>query len=377
MNPLASLLAEGQSIWYDFISRDFIASGTMQALVDKGLRGMTSNPTIFEKAIASGNSYDEQIRQAGGEISTAELASLLFVTDIRNACDVMRPVYDNANGKDGFISLEVSPKLARNGDETLAEARSLWASVDRPNLMVKIPATDEGIPAIRQCISEGININITLMFSIEQYRAVAEAYISGLEDRLARGGDISSINSVASVFVSRIDSMIDDMLAKIGPPEAAALAGKAGLANSKLVYQEFKKYFSGDRWEKLAARGANVQRPLWASTSTKNPSYPDLLYVDNLIGPRTVNTVPPETLEAIFDHAHVAPTIEQGVDEARKAMEDLAAVGVDLDAVMAKLIEEGVSKFEKSFDALFEKLEEKRRALSGDGVAPQSVATHG
>lgn len=377
MNPLESLLAEGQSIWYDFISREFIVSGAMKELVDKGLRGMTSNPTIFEKAIAGGNSYDEQIRQAGAGPSTAELATLLFVTDIRSACDVMRPVYDRANGNDGFISLEVSPKLARKGEETIAEARSLWAAVDRPNLMVKIPATDEGIPAIRQCISEGININITLMFSIEQYRAVAEAYISGLEDRLSRGGDISSINSVASVFVSRIDSMIDDMLTKIGTPEAAALAGKAGLANSKLVYQEFKHYFGGDRWEKLAAHGANVQRPLWASTSTKNPSYPDLLYVDNLIGPYTVNTVPPETLEAIFDHAHVAATIEQGVEQARQTMEDLTAVGINLDTVMTRLIEEGVSKFEKSFDALFEKLEHKRRSLSADGMAPESVSTHG
>jgi transaldolase len=377
MNPLELLLAEGQSIWYDFISREFIASGDMKELVDRGLRGMTSNPTIFEKAVATGNSYDRQISEEGSGRSTAELATLLFVTDIGNACDVMRPVYDGANGKDGFISIEVSPKLARNSEQTLAEARSLWSTIGRPNLMVKIPATDEGIPAIRRCISEGININITLMFSLEQYRAVAEAYISGLEDRLAAGGDISSVNSVASVFVSRIDSMIDGKLAAIGTPEASALAGRAGLANSKLVYQEFKRYFSGERWERLAAQGANVQRPLWASTSTKNPSYPDLLYVDNLIGPYTINTVPPETLEAIFDHAQIRPTIEEGVDEARKTLEDLTAAGIDLDAVMTKLIEEGVEKFEKSFDALFEKLEEKRRALSAEGAAPASIATHG
>jgi len=375
MNPLQLLLDQGQSIWYDFISRDFISSGKMKELVDGGLRGMTSNPTIFEKAIAGGNSYDEQIRELGTEITTAEIATTLFVTDIGNACDVMRPVYDGSNGADGFISIEVSPKLARKGEETLAEARALWKAIDRPNLMIKIPATDEGLPAVRQCIAEGIKVNITLMFSIEQYRAVAEAYISGLEDRLAQGGDIATISSVASVFVSRIDAMIDDMLAKIGTPEAYALQGRAGLANSKLVYQEFKRMFSGERWEKLAAHGARVQRPLWASTSTKNPSYPDLLYVDNLIGPYTVNTVPPETLEGIMDHVKASATIEQGVEEARQLMEDLAAIGIDIDAVMSRLIEEGVSKFEKSFDALFEKLEEKRLALAGDGAAREPVAT--
>lgn len=364
MNVLQSLLEQGQSIWYDFISRDFISNGTMQNLVDKGLRGMTSNPTIFEKSIAGGNAYDEQIRELGTQgLSTADIATKLFVTDIRNACDVMMPVYRDSGGADGFISIEVNPKLAARTEETLAEARQLWKEIDRPNLMIKIPATPEGLPAVQRCIAEGINVNITLMFSMEQYRAVAEAYIGGLEERMNGGADISSISSVASVFISRIDSMIDAMLDKNGTPEALALKGKAGLANSRLIYREFTRIFSGERWEKLAAKGARPQRPLWASTSTKNPSYPDLLYVDNLIGPNTVNTVPPETLEAIFDHARIAQTIGEDIPAAEQTMQDLAAAGVNLDSVMAALLEEGVTKFEQSFDTLFQKLEAKRAAL--------------
>jgi transaldolase len=370
--PLASLLQHGQSIWYDFISRDFISSGKMQELVDKGLRGMTSNPTIFEKAISKGSDYDAQIRELSRSgLSTAQIATELFVTDVRNACDVMRPIYDGSGGSDGFISIEVNPKLASLATETIAEARNLWQAIDRPNLMVKIPATDEGMPAVRQCISEGLNINITLMFSLEQYRAVAEAFIAGLEDRLARGGDISQINSVASVFVSRIDTMIDAQLEKIGTPEALALRGKAALANTKLVYQEFKRIFSGERWEKLAAKGAHVQRPLWASTSTKNPSYPTLLYVEPLIGPHTVNTVPPETLDTIFQHIDIRDTVEEGIAEAAQTMQKIGAVGIDLDKVMEKLIEEGVEKFEKSFDTLFQVLDAKRVELAGKPVVPE------
>ncbi len=371
MNPLHALLEQGQSIWYDFISRDFIDSGEMKRMVDDGLRGMTSNPTIFEKSISGGNWYDQQIASLGPDRSTAEIATELFVTDVRNACDVMRPVYDNSSGGDGFISIEVSPTLAAKTDATIAEARSLWRQVDRPNVMIKIPATEQGIPAIRQCISEGLNINITLMFSIDQYRAVAEAYLMGLEDRIRRGEPVNGINSVASVFVSRIDTMIDAQLDAIGSHEAIALKGKAGLSNSKLVYQEFKNYFTGERWNALHALGARVQRPLWASTSSKNPNYPDLLYVDNLIGAETVNTVPPETLKAILDHAIIHPTIEEGVPEARQAMEDLANVGIDLPAVMRKLIEEGVSKFEASFEALFQKIEQKRAALATDNVSQE------
>lgn len=361
MNPLQQLLEQGQSIWYDFISRQFIANGTMQELVDQGLRGMTSNPTIFEKAIASGSDYDDQIQQlSNAGQSTAEIALQLFMTDVRRACDVMRPVYDSSNGADGFISLEVSPKLANDTEGTVAEAERIWQEVDRPNLMIKIPATPEGIPAVRRCIAAGINVNVTLMFSLEQYRAVAEAYIGGLEDRLAAGGAIDGIDSVASVFVSRIDSLIDGLLSKIGTPEALALQGQAAIANTKLTYQAFKTAFSGERWELLAGHGAQAQRPLWASTSVKNPSYPDLLYVDNLIGPLTVNTVPPETLVAIMDHVVVEPTIEVGAEEAEATLRQLTEVGIDIPAAMDQLLAEGVEKFAASFDALFAKIEAKR-----------------
>lgn len=364
MNALASLLEQGQSVWYDFISREFIATGEMARLVELGVRGMTSNPTIFEKAIAGGTSYDDQIRDlATTGASTSEVAIALFVEDVRNACDVLRGVYNTSNGADGFVSLEVNPKFARLTAETVTEARLLWKLVDRPNLMVKIPATDEGFPAIRTCLAEGININITLMFSIEQYRGVAEAYLAGLEERLDAGGDISGIASVASVFVSRIDSLIDGLLAKKEGEEATELQGKAGLANTKLVYQEFKEIFSGPRWERLAAAGARVQRPLWASTSTKNPDYPDLLYVDNLIGPHTVNTLPPDTLVAVLDHANVHPSIEENAEESRQAIAGLEAIGIDVNAAMRHLLDEGVEKFAASFDSLFEKIEAKRQTL--------------
>lgn len=291
LNDIHSL---GQSIWYDFISRDFIKSGKMKELVDAGIRGMTSNPTIFEQAIAKGKDYDEQIREldeAGHQID--EIAATLFVTDVRDACDVIRTVYEESAGADGYISLEVSPQLAEDTEATILEARRLWNAVDRPNLMIKIPATTAGIPAIRQCIAEGINVNITLIFSLQQYRQVVDAYISGLEDRIAAGDDIAGIHSVASVFVSRIDSLIDQKLNELGTDQALALRGQAGLANTKLVYQEFSRTITGERWQALAAHNANPQRPLWASTSTKNPDYPDLIYVDNLIGPNTVNTLPP------------------------------------------------------------------------------------
>lgn len=362
MNPLQQLLEQGQSIWYDFISRQFIANGTMQQLVDQGLRGMTSNPTIFEKAIASGSDYDDQISQlSNAGQTTSQIALQLFMADVRNACDVMRPVYDSSNGTDGFISLEVSPKLATDTEGTIAEAERIWQEVSRPNLMIKIPATPEGIPAVRRCIAAGININITLMFSMEQYQAVAEAYISGLEDRLAAGGAIAGIASVASVFVSRIDSLIDAQLGNIGTPEALALQGKAAIANTKLTYQLFKTAFSGQRWERLAEHGAQLQRPLWASTSVKNPVFPDLLYVDNLIGPHTVNTVPPETLVAIMDHAVVKPAIEVGIQESEATLRQLTEAGINIPAVMDQLLDEGVEKFVASFDTLFAKIEAKKK----------------
>ena len=372
MSILQELHTHGQSIWYDFISRGFITSGRMKELVEKGVRGMTSNPTIFEGAIAGGDEYDEQIAMldSAGK-TTGEIAAELFMTDVRDACDVIRPVFDQSNGEDGYISLEVSPTLAHDTEGTVEEAIRLWKGVDRPNLMIKIPATSEGYPAIQTCIAQGISVNITLIFSVDQYRQVAEAYMGGLEARLAAGESIEGIHSVASVFVSRIDSMIDGALSNIGSPEALALSGKAGLANSQLVYQEFKYLFSGERWEHLEAQGANLQRPLWASTSTKNPDYPDLLYVDNLIGPNTVNTVPPATLEGILDHGVAASTIEQGIDEAAGTMKSIEEAGVSLESVMNDLLSQGVEKFSASFTSLFEKIEAKREQLRGANI-PQS-----
>ena len=364
MSILHDINSLGQSIWYDFISRDFIASGQMQTMVEKGIRGMTSNPTIFEQAIAKSSDYDEQISLLDtGNTSLDEIATALFVTDIRDACDILRSVYDESNKSDGYISLEVSPRLAHQTEATVQEARKLWSAVDRPNLMIKIPATQEGIPAVRTCIGEGINVNITLIFSLDQYKAVCEAYIGGLEDRIAKGEKISSIHSVASVFVSRIDAMIDSQLQKLGTEEALAIQGKAGIANTQLVYRAFQQIFSGDRWETLASKGANLQRPLWASTSTKNPEYPDLLYIDNLIAQHTVNTVPPATLEAILDHGTATLQIEEGMAEAEGILDNIEKAGVSLSKVMDALLSEGVEKFAASFSSLFEKLQAKREQL--------------
>ena len=354
----------GQSIWYDFISRDFIASGKMKEFIDLGIRGMTSNPTLFEGAIAGGSDYDSQIASLDEQgMETAAIATELFITDVRDACNLIRPIFDESNGLDGYISLEVSPTLANDTSGTVQEAHHLWQSVDRPNLMIKIPATPEGYPAIRQCIAAGMNVNITLIFSLEQYRQVVEAFLAGLEDRLSRGEAIDNVHSVASIFVSRIDSMIDQLLANIGTDQAIALQGKAGLVNSKLVYQEFLHLFKGERWERLEGAGANAQRPLWASTSTKDPKYPDLLYIDNLVGPTTVNTVPPNTLNAILDHGDPTVRIEEGIETAEQTLQQIEEVGVSLEKVMDDLLKEGVEKFQASFTSLFEKIESKRQQL--------------
>ena len=372
MSILHDIHASGQSIWYDYISRGFLYSGEMERLVTGGLRGMTSNPTIFEGAIASGTDYDAQIAEldAAGA-STADIATALFVSDVRQACDIIRDVHTESNGTDGFISLEVAPTLAHDTEGTIAEARRLWAAVDRPNLMIKIPATPAGWPAIQACIADGINVNVTLIFSIEQYRHVADAYIGGLEKRRADGNPIDNVHSVASVFVSRIDAMIDERLEAIGTDKALALRGEAALANAKLVYRAFRDIFSDPRWAVLAADGAHVQRPLWASTSTKNASYPDLIYVDNLIGPDTVNTVPPATLTAILDHGKADATIDDGAVEAERTIERIEEVGVSIAEVMERLLTEGVDKFVASFTALFEKIEAKRDALRLSSL-PQS-----
>lgn len=361
MSILDDIHAAGQSIWYDFISRSFVREGEMARLVGAGIRGMTSNPTIFEQAIAGGDTYDEQIAALDADgADTGTIATELFITDVQAACDVIRPVYEASNGDDGYISLEVSPHLAADTDGTIAEAARLAGAVDRPNLMIKIPATPEGLPAIRRTIADGISVNVTLIFSRIQYHEVAGAYLAGLEDRRAAGGDIGSVRSVASVFISRIDSMIDARLDEIGTDEAAELKGRAGLANARQIYRDFEEIFGSERFASLEADKAARQRPLWASTSTKDPSYPDLLYVDNLIGPHTVNTVPPATLTAILDHGSSERTLGLFGVEDGVFFEKLAAVGVDLDRIMERLLDEGVAKFAASFDSLFAEIDAKR-----------------
>ena len=357
MTKLHELAHLGQSIWLDFIRRSFITSGKMQELINLGVRGVTSNPAIFEKAIAHSDDYDDQLQElvvAGRSVE--EVYEALAMQDIASAADLFRPVYDESGGADGFVSLEVSPKLAHNTLATLAEARRLYSALGRPNVMIKVPATPAGIPAIEQLISEGININITLMFSMAHYEAVAEAYIKGLERLAASGGDVSRVGSVASFFVSRVDSKLDPRLQAAGAPE---LVGAIAIANTKLVYQRFKAIFSGARWQRLADMGARVQRPLWASTSTKNPDFPDTLYVDTLIGPHTVNTLPPETLDAFLDHGVVAVTVEDDLDEARRQIERLAELGIDLHRVGEELQQEGVDKFVQPFESLLQTIGRK------------------
>jgi transaldolase len=361
MTKIHELTALGQAIWLDYIRRSFITSGGLQDLIDKGVRGVTSNPAIFEKAIAGSDDYDDQIRELIAQDAEVEqIYDELVVEDIKMATDLFRPVYDETDGADGYVSLEVSPRVAFDTEGTIAEARRYFSQLGRPNLMIKVPATKEGIPAVEQLISEGINVNITLMFSMAHYEAVAEAYIRGLERLAEQGGDLSKVASVASFFVSRVDTKIDPMLEKAGANE---LTGKIAIANSKLVYQRFKELFSGERWERLAAKGARVQRPLWASTSTKNPSLPDTLYVDTLIGPDTVNTVPPETLNAFLDHGTVAVTVEDNIPEMQAQIDRLAELGIDLSKATEELQQEGVDKFIAPFDSLLKTIAAKRDSI--------------
>ncbi|NJL32979.1 MAG: transaldolase [Chloroflexaceae bacterium] len=347
LHELAEL---GQAVWYDYIRRSFITSGEMQSLIDQGLRGMTSNPTIFEKAMAGSADYDDDMRRLVAEgKSIDELYAALVVDDIARAADLLRPVYDETNGLDGYISLEVSPTMAHDTEGTINEARRLHRAVNRPNLMIKVPATPEGLPAITTLIGEGISVNVTLMFSLDHYEAVAEAYISGLEKLAAAGGDLSKVASVASFFVSRVDSSVDKELDGVAGGEA--LKGKIAIANAAAAYDRFLKTFSGERWSALAAKGATVQRVLWASTGTKNPDYPDTMYVDNLIAPHTVNTMPPATLRATLDHATVKPTLEALIPEALQQLEQLKTLGIDLDAITQQLQVDGVASFAKSFES--------------------------
>ena len=358
---MPALLELGQSIWLDYLRRGMIRSGELAGLIDAGLRGMTSNPTIFEQGIAEDDDYDEALaRLATSGRTDAEIFEAVAVEDVRSAADLFRPVYDQTNGGDGFVSIEVSPGLARDTRGSIAEAERLWRAVDRPNVMIKIPGTAEGWPAIEQCLDAGININITLLFSVEHYLKVAEAYLAALEARLARGEPIDRVASVASFFVSRVDTEVDARLGKINEPEAKELSGTIGIANARLAYAEFERIRASDRWRRLAEKGAKVQRPLWASTGTKNPAYSDVLYLEALIGPDTINTVPPDTLRKFDDHGTVAPTLAGHEADARARMERLARLGVDFDDVTAVLEDEGIEKFEKSYAALLAAIGRKR-----------------
>ncbi len=371
-SQLQELTAAGQSIWLDNIKRSMFASGELQRLIDAGVRGMTSNPTIFEKSIGTGTDYDAQIRSLAHSGKDANgLFEALAIQDIRDALDLFRPLYEASGGADGFVSLEVSPLLAADTAGTLAAAKRLWAAVDRPNLMIKIPATPPGLPAITEAIAAGINVNVTLIFSVETYEAVAQAYIAGLERRLERGEPLARVASVASVFVSRIDTAVDKLLAdRIAKGEAlAGLLGKTGVANLKLTYQSFRALFGSQRFAALAAAGAQVQRPLWASTGTKNPAYSDLLYVENVVGPDTVNTVPPATLDALLAHGRIRPlAIEEDLDGARATLAQLAAAHISLHDVTTRLQDEGVTSFADSYNALLETIESKRALLEGGAV---------
>src|ERR1700716_4430221 len=353
MNPVKALENHGQSVWLDFLARGFVANGDLQKLIDSdGVKGVTSNPSIFEKAIGSSDEYDGAIGKAlkSGDRPVAELFEQLAVEDIQHAADVLRPVYDQLKGEDGFVSLEVSPYLAMDTKGTVVEAERLWKDVKRKNLMVKVPATDEGLPAIEHLTGEGISINITLLFSQKVYRRVAEAYLKGLEKYVGKGGDPSHVASVASFFVSRIDTLVDKQLdekiAKANDPSEkerlAALKGKIAIANAKMAYQDYKRLFSGARWEKLAARGAKPQRLLWASTGTKNKDYSDVLYVEELIGPNTINTVPPATLDAFRDHGKLRDSLEENIGDAKGVLAALEESGISLDAITADLVKDGV-----------------------------------
>jgi len=369
---------QGQSPWIDNLKRSYLVGGPtnkLAGMVEQGVRGVTSNPTIFAKAIEGSEDYDEDFKKLVGHQGVEDCYWDLVVDDINQALEVLRPLYEESDGTDGFVSLEVAPSLAYETGSTLEAARSLHQRIDRPNLFVKIPATEAGVPAIRKMISEGRNINVTLIFSLERYGEVIEAYQAGLEELSRRpGSDLSRVASVASFFVSRVDTEVDrrlESLASEGSPGARdrllGLRGKAAVAQAKLAYQLFRERFSGPRWEALAAKGARVQRPLWASTSTKNPDYPDLLYVDSLIGPDTVNTMPDATMDAFLDHGTVARTVDQDVEGARQTLSDLAEVGVDMHDVSRTLEDEGVAAFSKSFDELIQRLTDKANALSSKG----------
>jgi transaldolase len=363
-SPLHQLSAEGQSVWIDFLSRPMLRDGELERLIrEDAVVGVTSNPTIFQKAISSGDAYDDQLREVLEETEDGKEAFLaLAVRDVQDACDVLRDTYERSGGVDGFVSLEVDPELAFDRGATEQEAERLSGLVDRPNVYIKIPATQDGLGAIEKTIGAGIPVNVTLIFGLERYRAVAEAYLKGLEHLVESGGDPSKVPSVASFFVSRVDTEADKRLDEMGGHDE--LRGKLAIANAKLAYEAYKKIFSGDRWEALAAKGAKPQRCLWASTSVKDERYRDTMYVEELIGPDTVNTMPPDTIEAFQDHGKVEPTLEKGLGRARKLLEELAEAGVDYDDVTDTLEAEGVQKFADSFDEIVESIRAKRSSLA-------------
>ena len=363
MNSLEQLGNCGQSIWLDYIRRDLITSGEFQRLVEEdGVHGVTSNPTIFDKAIAAGTTYDDALRlllSTDPDRDAQTLFESLEIEDLQMAADVLRPVYDQTEGADGFVSIEVSPRLAYDTAASIAEAQRLWKAVNRPNLMVKIPSTVAGIQAVEVLIAEGININITLMFSLAHYEAVAQAYLRGLK----RNAKPQQVSSVASFFVSRVDTEVDRALQTIGTPEALSLRGEIAIANARVVYRRFREIFLGSHFEEFRSRGARLQRPLWASTGTKNPAFSDVLYVEELIGPHTINTIPPATLNAFRDHGRVQPTLEAGEQDAEQALARLAKLGIDLGAITENLLADGITAFTHSLDELLSSLKEKRRVL--------------
>jgi len=364
-NPLKQLLDYGQSMWLDYIRRDLFTSGKLKQLISEdGLRGMTSNPSIFEKAIGDSSLYDDILHSLASkkDLSTTDIYEQIAIRDIQDAADALQGVYEESNFRDGYVSLEVSPYLALKTQETIDEARRLWKAVKRDNVMIKVPGTAQGLPAIRQLIGEGININVTLLFAQEVYEKVAEAYIAGLEDLAARGGNLKKMASVASFFISRIDTLVDSKIeeklkATTDPKQQAllkSLLGKVAIANGKLTYQRYQKIFSGPRWQALAAKGAQTQRVLWASTSTKNPNYRDVIYVEELIGPDTVNTMPPATIDAFRDHGKLRNSLTEDVPAAAKVMSDLSQVGISIKEVTDKLTQDGVKLFADAFDKLLE-----------------------
>ena len=373
-NPLLAIQEFGQSIWLDFIQRKMIASGELKRLIEEdGLRGITSNPSIFEKAIGGSEDYDDQIRALVVEgKSTEEIYQTLTVKDVGDAADFFRPLYDKSDGGHGFVSLEVNPHLARDVEGTLSEARRLWSALNRPNVFIKVPATREGLTCITSLISEGINVNVTLLFGLPRYREVAEAYLAGLEKRMENGKPLSRVASVASFFLSRIDVLVDPLLEKkmkAGGQQAETaqrIHGELAISSAKVAYTIYKEMFGGERFRRLAAQGARSQRVLWASTSTKNPDYSDVKYVEPLIGPETVNTLPRETLDAYRDHGSPAARLEKGVKEAEETLRELSRLGIQLDDVTRQLVAEGIEKFNKPYDALMETLRKKHAGYAGE-----------